>query len=833
MFSNSQNAIIQAGLLQAARSGSLATPAFPSENFDSPPITPPASAAPPSIFTPLDHQIVTGGSQRMPSSHIVTRKINTTSNIQANVPSFSQQNLTSPLTNIGVDQHLGPPVDEVMEEGSIDKIIDEIVDRDMPQGVSAPIVFTQQVNQNLNTTNLTSGNLQQVSAPVQQNMAPARSSSPAQRPQHLEMSQHINQTTSIAGTSLNVNPLNQNPSSPHQPNRTPSPQIAVGQSPQKMSLTSPVGQRQAVSVQGIGLALSQPSLSQIQTRSVKTQNVSSEKLNSPHPMSPLPVQSIGGIQQVMTQDSKSVGQGNPRSAVSQQSSIMARSLNTTVLIQQQQQTKMGNVNTPQSQTQPITPKNTSFPTSINQGVFSSGVQASKPLITTSGEASMHLCTPTVGSTTVAAKATTFANVKAGVSTGSAPNPKGTNKIQAIQLQGKLPAGGVLTQAQAMQLVKAVAPNITGQVMVSQATTSSGNKVLLYVLPQSSTNTQVQHSASSTSGQKVKMIVINTSAPQSNLQQKATIVNTNSGQPNKLQTIMSTGQVRNVNSQQRPIGSPTAQTVPANTQLSTVPVKSSAPMRQQFDLLAATAQSNQNSISGQNLNILDVTGPKLSTPATQVANMSDLRQTSLGVSNNNKTSLPVSMIPNAQLGKQPLTSLVANGTYISNLPNNNSMSQDIVQSSALAYSQSAVSVNQTSSVQITFINEATAISTVKVVSSPPTSSSWPMPNASQLCSSVNTTTSTQALPTPIVTASVTSLLSPTGGISDEEDSTPLALLRKFPTEEPDDLMPLAHLKKNSIAEPVPTSPVTDLKTNPEEKKKKKKGKKKKRDGEPAK
>ena len=66
----------------------------------------------------------------MPSSHIVTRKINTTSNIQANVPSFSQQNLTSPLTNIGVDQHLGPPVDEVMEEGSIDKIIDEIVDRD-------------------------------------------------------------------------------------------------------------------------------------------------------------------------------------------------------------------------------------------------------------------------------------------------------------------------------------------------------------------------------------------------------------------------------------------------------------------------------------------------------------------------------------------------------------------------------------------------------------------------------------------------------------------------------------------------------------------------------
>ena len=857
LFGGSQSALIQGNLLHAPRSGSFSTPSFPSENFDLPPITPPASGhAPPSIFSSLDHQMATGRAQRMMTSPLVTGNINTASNIQANVPPFSQPNLAPPLGNIAVDQHLGPPIDEVMEEGSIDKIIDEIVDRDMPQGVSAPIVFTRQVAQNLNASNITSGNIQQVSSSMQQSVAPPRSSSPAHRPSHLDMNQHVKQSSPMgmqqAGSPLNMNPLNQNPGSPHRPTRTPSPQVAVGQNLQKISLASPVGQRQTVT-QGRALPLSETSLSQIQTRGVTAQKVSPEKLNVSLTVSSLPVQSISNVQQMMAQTPQSVVQGSPLSSVSQPSSSLQRNVNNNPQIPlHQSQTKNVTLHIPQSQSlvsQPNILQNTSFPTVISQSVLSATTQASKPQTLASAgilaQASLHhnVSTSLTSSSAGVAKAATFANVlQPGTSPGTVQAVK--NNIQ-LQMQGKAAGTGALTQAQAMQLVRAVAPNGSGQVVVTQTTTASGTKQLIYyVMPKGTTNTQVQNSSNvpTAAAKQVKMIVINNP----NLQQKGAAATAVAGQPITVLTTAAVSQTRNTTTLRKSATPPTAQPMPITSLQSTIPVKSAANTQQSVASMVMS-QLNQSSTGGQLITTMGQPAFQLNNAQPTVSHAPLTRVMSLGVQNSNstdmsagmKTGTPAVVMHNSPMGQQSATSLVANRTNMAGLQVKNSNPVNTLSTTPLTgYPlQSTTPKTQNSAVQITFVNEATAISKVKVVSTPPSTLSWQTSSASLLLASLNTTTSTQALPTPIVTASAATMSPYAGQDSDDEDSTPLALLRKIANEQ-DELMPLSQLKKNTNVDDVdPASPsvvpVVDKPVKVEEKKRKKKTKKKKKEGEPAK
>lgn len=117
----------------AARSRTPPTPTFPSENFDLPPITPPGSMQGHSTF-PVGQQRV-----RMP----IMSNLNRPTTVHSQLSPFVPPNLPSVIS-----QQLSSEVSSPMVEGpNIDELIDEIVERDMPQGVSEPIVFATHVSQ--------------------------------------------------------------------------------------------------------------------------------------------------------------------------------------------------------------------------------------------------------------------------------------------------------------------------------------------------------------------------------------------------------------------------------------------------------------------------------------------------------------------------------------------------------------------------------------------------------------------------------------------------------------------------------------------------------------
>ena len=138
MFPGDPNSLIrdiQQEYLQnlAARSRTPPTPTFPSENFDLPPITPPGSMQGHSTF-PVGQQRV-----RMP----IMSNLNRPTTVHSQLSPFVPPNLPSVMS-----QQLSSEVSSPMVEGpNIDELIDEIVERDMPQGVSEPIVFATHVSQ--------------------------------------------------------------------------------------------------------------------------------------------------------------------------------------------------------------------------------------------------------------------------------------------------------------------------------------------------------------------------------------------------------------------------------------------------------------------------------------------------------------------------------------------------------------------------------------------------------------------------------------------------------------------------------------------------------------
>lgn len=214
----------------SARSRTPPTPTFPSENFDLPPITPPGSLQTHSTF-PVGQQNL--------SRMALLSNLNRPVTVQTRLPSFVQPNLPPSMNNVSLNQQLQAVVGESMAEGSnIEQLIDEIVERDMPQGVSEPIVFSPQVSQQPNPS---TAHLQIAPNTLQKGISPT---SPAQLP--VVQTSNSGKPALPLGVVSGGSPLNaaSSPGSPLASSRSPSPKVKqtnhTGRSAnQAVMLTSP------------------------------------------------------------------------------------------------------------------------------------------------------------------------------------------------------------------------------------------------------------------------------------------------------------------------------------------------------------------------------------------------------------------------------------------------------------------------------------------------------------------------------------------------------------------------------------------------------------------
>lgn len=197
-----------------ARSRTPPTPTFPSENFDLPPITPPGS---------LLHSTFPVGQQ--PLRMALMSNLNRPATVQSQLSSFVPPNLPPAMSNVSMSQQLQSVVSESLVEGSnIEELIDEIVERDMPQGVSEPIVFAPHVSQQPNPT---SAHLQIASNALQKGISPAsvRAASPVQivvAPTSAPAKAQLPMGMVVGGSPLNAPG---SPGSPLASSRSPSPKV--------------------------------------------------------------------------------------------------------------------------------------------------------------------------------------------------------------------------------------------------------------------------------------------------------------------------------------------------------------------------------------------------------------------------------------------------------------------------------------------------------------------------------------------------------------------------------------------------------------------------------
>lgn len=199
----------------AGRSRTPPTPTFPSENFDLPPITPPGSMQAHSTFSV--------GQQ--PLRMALLSNLNRPTTVQAQLPSFVQPNLPPSINSVSMSQQLQSVVGQSMgEDSNIEQLIDEIVERDMPQGVSEPIVFTPQVPQEPNPS---TAHLQIASHALQKGISSGsvRTTSPGQLP--VAPSVVAVKNSLPVGVVPGGSPLNtaSSPGSPLASSRSPSPKV--------------------------------------------------------------------------------------------------------------------------------------------------------------------------------------------------------------------------------------------------------------------------------------------------------------------------------------------------------------------------------------------------------------------------------------------------------------------------------------------------------------------------------------------------------------------------------------------------------------------------------
>ena len=504
------------------RSRTPPTPTFPSENFDLPPITPPGSMH--------GHSTFTVGQQ--PLRMALLANLNRPATVQPPMPSFVQTNLPPSMNNVSMN----PQLQSMGSDSNIEQLIDEIVERDMPQGVSEPIVFTPQVPQEPNPS---TAHLQMASDALQKGISsgPVRSSSPGQ----LSVAPSVSavKNTLPLGVVTGGSPLNSasSPGSPLASSRSPSPNVKQTNHAGKLS----------ASVRSTNQSVRHPSPSM-------------------QPGSPL--QNMGGLSpsqssvkatrtfsshspQILT-SSKMLQMAVP-SVVASSSSKAGSSLSQFGI----NSAKLAQSNVP-----------------IKSNVEGTGVHSQGSRITTSA--------PVVQSTSLQIQGENMATHNIGVS-GTNPNNMSTQKI----LQGTI-INPVATQsgvkhnqtnplqaftsnpALLSQLVKAIGQpkqqGPTSQIVASTGNIQTGQPLICYVVPQNPTSgaqsSQVTKSSLpvAASNQPVKMILVNTNStlksPVSVKQQPTKMTLMNAANPGlNSKNVLSLSQHGGANAQLEAISNP--------------------------------------------------------------------------------------------------------------------------------------------------------------------------------------------------------------------------------------------------------------------------------------
>lgn len=213
-------------------------PAFPSENFDLPSInhhTPLVSSGSQPLNYLAGHRSQVGGMQ-VPSAQQLGHAGHTMPRhrpLHNGMQSFNQPNLTSSMQNLPVNEPLNPPMGNDDDNGdSIDQLIEDIVDRDMPQGLGDAVVFSS-TSHGVPMSNQHQHQHQPMHHVMAQN---PRSSSPSQMAAMVRSPSSGANGSPLAGGSSQIpsgkplgtsmphanSPLSQNPASPI---KAPSPQM--------------------------------------------------------------------------------------------------------------------------------------------------------------------------------------------------------------------------------------------------------------------------------------------------------------------------------------------------------------------------------------------------------------------------------------------------------------------------------------------------------------------------------------------------------------------------------------------------------------------------------
>lgn len=659
----------------SARSRTPPTPTFPSENFDLPPITPPGSLQTHSTF-PVGQQ---------PLRMALLSTLNRSATVRQQLPSFVQPNLPPPMNNVSMNQQL---VGESMGEGSnIEQLIDEIVERDMPQGVTEPIVFAPQASQQQNSS---TDHLQIASNTLQKGISPV--SGCATSPELVP----VVQTSSTSGKSTlplslvtGGSPLNSasSPGSPLASSRSPSP---------KVKQANPAGKVSApVRSASQAIRLTPPAI---------------------QPSSPL--QAVGGL------------------SASQSAVIAARpfSSHTGQLLTNSQMLQMA---VPSAVVSSMSQTGSSLPhMGINSPTLPPGNKPAKSngdgAIVNPQGSRVILSSSSVHSSSSQMQGHNIATHNVGVSVQSSVKHDQMNPLQALASNPELLGQLVKAIGQPKQQVS------SGQAVTTKAGIQTGQPLICYVVPQNSASgaqvSQAKASISLTaSNQPVKMILVNANSP---LKSPVSL----KPQQSKM-TVMK----------------PT--TIGFNSK-STLSSLQSAESKDELE--AALNPSFKNVSSFVETNKMAVSGVKSELIMSQ-SNAAPCVQMSLA-----QTETSMQQTPPGLLVKNP------NNKH-------NSITLGSVQSNTVPLLQTPLSSGN-NVVQITFVNEATAIS--QVVAASPSSTLSSLSGGGHIISAASTQSSLtrpaenlvlspQTMPGPTTEDATPASQQDSDDEDDEDDSTPLS------------------------------------------------------------
>lgn len=603
----------------SARSRTPPTPTFPSENFDLPPITPPGSLQTHSTF-PVGQQ---------PLRMALLSNLNRPATVQPRLPSFVQPNLPPSMNSM--NQQLQSVVGESIGEGSnIEQLIDEIVERDMPQGVSEPIVFAPQVSQQPNPS---TAHLQIASNTLQKGISPTSSGQLA-----IVQTSTSGKSTLPLGVVPGGSPLNaaSSPGSPLASSRSPSPKVK--QTNHTCKGSTPVrSSSQAV------------------------------RLTPPAVQAGSPLQNVGGL----SASQSAVKAARPFSSLT--NSQMLQMAVPSAVASGPSHPHIG-VNSSK-----LTPSNVPVKNNVEganvslQGarviVPSSTVQANAPQVQGPNIAAHNVGVSGTNSNKVSSQKGVQGTNVATVITQSSGTHNQTNALQALASNPQLLG----------QLVKAIGQpkqqGSSGQVVASAASIQTGQPLICYVVP--------QHSASGTQGSQAKSSIPLTA---SNHPVKMILVNANSPLKSPVSLKPHPGKMTLMNPANATLNS---KSVLSPSQSAGAQGELEAALNPSFKNRASFVESGDMAISGVNNETF--MSQSNATPCVQLGSAQTLQQTSPGLLvNNSNTKKSSTALGSAQSNTVPL------------LQTPLSSSGDVV--------------------QITFVNEATAISQVVAASPSPTLSS---------------------------------------------------------------------------------------------------------------